>query len=192
MGFSSYQKLVLSDLHRIQGRTGIGFFLKQMLIGESFKFLFWMRTCRYTADSFTLKVLFHPLARVMYRHYKIKFGLAIPYQTSIQHGFMIGHIGHIVVNSGSVIGKNCNLSHGVTLGRANRGRNKGCPVIGDNVYIGPGAKIVGGVKIGDNVAVGANCVVTRDVPAGGVVVGIPGKVISDSGSEGYINNTDYE
>ena len=61
-----------------------------------------------------------------------------------------------------------------------------------NIYIGPGAKIVGAVRIGNNVAIGANCVVTKDVPDNSVVVGIPGKVISQKGSTGYVIRTDYD
>jgi serine O-acetyltransferase len=78
------------------------------------------------------------------------------------------------------------------LGKANRGVRKGYPVIGDNVYIGPGAKIVGNVHIGNNVAIGANCVVTKDIPDNSVVVGVPGRVISLESSVGYINRTDYD
>ena len=63
------------------------------------------------------------------------------------------------------------------------------PTIGDNVYLGPGAKIFGKIQVGNNAAIGANCVVTRDVPDNGVAVGIPAKVISYEGSTGYINNT---
>ena len=88
----------------------------------------------------------------------------------------------------AVKGRNCNLSHQVTIGVSRRGARAGVPTIGDNVYIGPGAKIFGALSIGENAAVGANCVVTRDVPASGVVVGIPGQVISYEGSTGYINN----
>src|SRR3712207_7191864 len=58
--------------------------------------------------------------------------------------FRSGHCGDIHVNPRARIGKNCNLSQGVTLGQANRGKNAGYPVIGDGVYIGPGAKIDGG------------------------------------------------
>lgn len=86
------------------------------------------------------------------------------------------------------IGRNCNLSHQVTIGVSRRGARAGVPRIGDNVYIGPGAKIFGGIVLGDNAAIGANCVVTKDVPPSGVVVGIPGQVISSAGSAGYINN----
>ena len=65
-------------------------------------------------------------------------------------------------------------------------------MIGDNVYIGPGAKIFGNIRIGSNVAIGANCVVNEDIPDDAVVVGILGRVISYNGSFGYVNNTDYE
>jgi len=128
----------------------------------------------------------------MLRRLRYKLGISISPGTQIGSGFYIGHFGAIVVHPRSVIGKNCNISHGVTLGQANRGRNKGYPKLGDNVYIGPGAKIVGAVVIGNNVAIGANCVVTKNIPDDSVVVGIPGRVISQEGSIGYINRTDYE
>lgn len=127
------------------------------------------------------------LNRLMY-----KFGISIPPDTKIGSGFYVGHFGGIFVSSQSIVGKNCNISQGVTLGKANRGKNKGYPKLGDNVYIGPGAKIIGAVNIGNNVAIGANCVVTRDVPDNSVVTGVPGKVISYRGSDDYINRTDYE
>jgi len=127
----------------------------------------------------------------VFTKYKYKFGCSIPHSTSIGRGFYIGHIRDIVINERAVIGENCNISQGVTIGQANRGRRKGTPVIGRNVYIGPGAKIVGAVHVGDHVAIGANCVVTDDVPDHAVVVGVPGRVISFEGSVGYVNRTDY-
>ena len=73
------------------------------------------------------------------------------------------------------------------MGQANRGKHKGCPVIGNEVYIGPGAKIVGNVTIGNNVAIGANAVVTSDIPNNACVGGVPAKIISMNGAEGYVN-----
>ena len=99
----------------------------------------------------------------------MRYGIDIPPSTQVGPGLYINHPGGIVVNSGSVIGANCNLSHEVTLGQANRGARAGLPVVGDGVYIGPGAKIVGAVRVGDDVAIGANAVVTSDVPDHAVV-----------------------
>lgn len=80
---------------------------------------------------------------------------------------ILGHkLNGIVIAAGAQIGKNCFLSHQVTIGR-NRG---GAPVIGDNVYIGPGAKIFGAIRVGNNVRIGANCVVFQDVPDNATVV----------------------
>jgi serine O-acetyltransferase len=90
-----------------------------------------------------------------------------------------------------VIGRNCNISQGVTIGKGIRGANSGFPTLGDDIYIGPGAKISGRIHVSDAVAIGANCVVTKDVPAGAVYAGVPGKVISQNGSTGFINRTDY-
>jgi serine O-acetyltransferase len=121
-------------------------------------------------------------------HYRYKFGISIPVSTEIGFGFYIGHIGNIVISGRSKIGNNCNISHGVTIGRTNRGKYPGAPIIGDNVYIAPGAKVIGKITIGNNAAIGANAVVVESVPDNAVVVGIPGKVISFNGSQGYIHN----
>ena len=85
--------------------------------------------------------------------------------------------------------KNCNISQGVTIGIVNSGEKAGVPSIGDRVYIGPGAKIIGNIKIGNDVAIGANAVVVSDVPDGVTVGGIPAKAISQNNSSAYIKNT---
>lgn len=150
-----------------------------------------MRFCAYMRQQPVLRIFF-PIAWLINRHQQIRFGIGISYKTSIGPGLYIGHEGGIVVSELAVIGKNCNLSHQVTIGVSRRGQRAGVPVIGDNVYIGPGAKLFGAIVVGDNAAIGANCVVTRDVPENGVVVGVPGQVISYEGSQGYINNTEYD
>lgn len=192
MTFREYRYLVQSDLYRISERVDARTLLFHLVRGSSFRYNFWMRTCSYTHSHPLWRRTAYYFARAMLTHYVYKLGISIPFETTIGSGFYIGHFGGIVVNEGCVIGKNCNISHGVTLGVANRGRHKGCPVLGDNVYIAPGAKIVGAVRIGNDVAIGANCVVTSDVPDHSVVVGIPGRVISEEGSAGYVNRTDYE
>lgn len=192
MTYSEYRYLLLSDLYRITESVRRTTLIKQLLVGGSFQYVFWMRTCAYAKSNALLKFTLYPLARIMVRRMRYKFGISIPPGTNIGSGFLIGHFGAIIVDAGCTIGKNCNISQCVTLGKASRGKNKGSPVLGDNVYLGPGAKVVGAVTIGNNVAIGANCVVTRDVPDNAVVVGVPGKVISDRGSQGYVNRTDYD
>jgi serine O-acetyltransferase len=184
-----------ADLYRYTGtRPTPAAMLRQFLLNPGFKYTFLMRLCVYL-ESAKPALLMRPLyflARILYGHYQHKFGIYVPHRTQIGPGLFIGHPGCIHVNVRSVIGANCNLSQGVTLGEANRGKNKGFPTIGDNVYIGPGAKIVGAVQVADEVAIGANCVVTHDAPPCAVVVGIPGRVLSYDGVEGYIMNTDYD
>lgn len=192
MTFAEYRYLVLADLYRYTRRCDARALLAQLWSGESYKIVFWTRTCAYSRRHPVLKFLAYPVAKALWKHYTYRFGISLPFTCTIGPGFYIGHFGTIIINPRVVFGRNVNISHGVTIGRANRGRLKGAPRIGDDVYIGPGAKIVGAVRLGARVAVGANAVVTDDVPDGGVVVGIPGKVISLQGSEGYVENTDYE
>jgi serine O-acetyltransferase len=78
----------------------------------------------------------------------IRFGIGISYKTQIGPGLYIGHQGGIVINEQVVIGKNCNLSQQVTIGVSRRGERAGVPTMGDNVYIGPGAKIFGKIQVG--------------------------------------------
>ena len=90
----------------------------------------------------------------------------------------------------AVIGKNCNIAHGVTIGQANRGKLKGYPTIGDNVWIGTGSVIVGNINIGPNVLIAPNSFVNVDVPKNSLVIGNPCKVINkENPCEGYINFT---
>jgi serine acetyltransferase len=100
-----------------------------------------------------------------------------PAGARIGAGLRLIHPANIVIGSGSEIGEDCLIFHEVTIGA---GPLPGRPKIGNNVNIYVGARILGGVNIGDNCMIGANCVVTRDVPAGSVVVTSPCRVISRS------------
>lgn len=176
----------------MSGSASFSSLLRQLVGGGSYKHVFWMRTCYFSKEGRLLKFTLYPIARIIYRHLTFKLGISIPWYSKIGSGFYIGHFGGIIVSGESIIGKNCNISQGVTIGKSNRGKRKGFPVIGDNVYIGPGAKIIGSVRVGSNAAIGANCVVVSDVPDNSVVVGVPGRVVSHDGSVGYITYTDYD
>jgi serine O-acetyltransferase len=182
-------RLCSSDSYRYTGKSGAGIFLREYLRNPRLKYTFHMRLCKYFSEGNKKIVL--PLLSFILSHYQLKYGISIDYQTQIGYGFYIGHSGCIVVNGRAIIGNNCNLSHGVTIGKANRGARRGYPALGNNVYIGPGAKIIGGIVVGNDVAIGANAVVTGDVPDHAVVAGIPARVLSMKGSEGYISHIDY-
>lgn len=122
------------------------------------------------------------------RHYQIKYGFQIYPETQIGEGFYLGHWGSLVINPKTRIGKNCNIAQGVTIGQQNRGTKAGIPVIGDEVWIGANAVIVGGITIGNNVLIGPNAYVNFDVPSGSVVIGNPANILPNAdATKGYIN-----
>lgn len=97
-------------------------------------------------------------------------------QAEIGGGLYIGHIGGVHINPGAVLGKNCDLAHRVTIGASAMGRG-GLPVLGDDVYVGTGATLVGKIRIGDGAKIAANTLVITNVPAGATVMGVPGRII---------------
>ena len=117
-----------------------------------------------------------------------RYGLEIHPNTSIGKGFYIGHPFNITINPGTVIGNNVNIHKGVTIGRENRGKRQGAPVIGNEVWIGVNSTIVGSITIGDNVLIAPNSFVNVDVPANSIVFGNPCVIKpSVNATEGYIN-----
>lgn len=92
-------------------------------------------------------------------------------------GFVLIHSNGVVINTGVRGGRNIYIEHQVTIGA----EKQQAPVLGDDIFIGAGAKILGNVRIGNRVKVGANAVVTKDVPDGATVVGMPAKVIKIDG-----------
>ena len=113
-------------------------------------------------------------------------GISLPYSAKIGSHFYIGHFGNIIINPKVVIGNNCNISQGVTIGVNGRGDARGTPILGDNVYIGANAVIVGNIVIGDNAVIGANSLVIENIKEYTTVLGVPAKEINTNGSKGYI------
>ncbi len=119
---------------------------------------------------------YHKLMRIYWylikREYSIKLGIQIS-KNCFDSGLQIPHWGLIVVNPRAKIGKNCRIHAGVNIGE----KNGSSPVIGNDVYIGPGAKIFGNIIIGNNVTIGANAVVNKSFPDNCVIAGVPAKII---------------
>lgn len=105
-----------------------------------------------------------------------RLGFSIP-KNVFDAGLCIVHYGTIVVSPEARVGENCRIHPSTCIGEYN-----GAPIIGKNVYIGPGAKLFGNIKVGDNVAVGANAVVNTDIPDSVTVGGVPAKIISNKSS----------
>lgn len=127
--------------------------------------------------------------RLILKHLTYKFGFQIPVDVKIGEGFYIGHFGNIVISPQSVIGKNCNIAHGVTIGRISNGKRKGAPEIGDFVWMGTNCVIVGNIKIGSNVLIAPGAYVNFDVPSNSLVIGNPGRIIvKNNPIDNYINN----
>ncbi len=124
-----------------------------------------------------------------YRRLKVKYGFDISYRTQIGKGFYIGHFGSIVIHGDTVIGENCNISQGITIGVSNYGEKKGIPTIGNSVFIGPNACVFGNITVGNNVTIGANSVVTEDIPDGKTVLPSKTTIIDKDLSSFYIHNS---
>lgn len=150
-----------------------------------YKIVKWKRIC----EKFVSVKCIYCVMRLIYEHYKIKYNIDIPAKASIGAGLRIEHIGGIVVNPSTIIGKNVSLYNGVVLGAQNRGVKKGAPKIGDNVFLGPNSVIVGNVTIGNNVLIAGGAYVNFNVPDDSIVIGNPGKIIdSANATDGYLIN----
>ena len=104
-------------------------------------------------------------------------GCVLGLNTDFDEGFVLMHPVGVVINGAVKGGKNIVLQSSVVIGAAHNGPDVAVPTFADNISIGSGAKILGGIKIGRDVKIGANAVVVKEVPNGATVVGIPARAI---------------
>lgn len=134
-------------------------------------------------------LIYHRIAHFFYK-IKLKFiarmisqigrfftGIEIHPGAQIGKRLFIDHGMGVVIGETSIVGNDCTMYQGVTLGGTGKDKGKRHPTIGNNVLVGSGAKILGPINVGNNVKVGANSVLLKDVPNNNTVVGIPGKVL---------------
>ena len=118
-----------------------------------------------------------------------KYGLELKPECIIGKGLYLGHPYNITINGAACIGENCNIHKGVLIGQENRGKRKGAPIIGNKVWIGINAAIVGKITIGDDVMIAPNSYVNCDIPSHSIVYGNPCIIkYRENATEGYINN----
>lgn len=126
------------------------------------------------------------LPKLIWKLQYLLFNSSVPASCTIGRGTKFGYGGiGVVIHARSVIGRNCIIGANTTIGGKSGGYE--VPVIGDNVEISAGARILGPVRIGNNVIIGANAVVVKDVPDNCIVAGIPAKIIKEN-----ISLEDYE
>ena len=165
------ESIIQADLFRYSGLTGIKGLLKGFKY-PGFLYTYVLRKAAKHPKS-TLPGVFW---RLLLRRYQYKYGFQIHPATEIGAGLYIGHFGTVVINEKVRIGRNCNIAHTVTIGQVNNGKLKGYPVIGDRVWIGAGAVIVGNIHIGSDVFIAPNTFVNFDVPDHSLVIGNPGQI----------------
>lgn len=186
MKWNETKILIKSDLNRL-GNINKWNSIKYLINNASFKITFWFRIGSYLQShkGFIYKILYM-FVLLIHKHNQYLTGIQLPFGTKIGKGLCFSHFSCIVINRNCVIGSNCTIFQGVTIGSV-RGPKGGTPIIGNNVAICAGAKIIGKVNIGNNVIIGAGAVVVNDISDNSVAVGIPAKTISKNGKI----NTEY-
>ena len=175
-----YKRYLNSDAHAL--------FSKKPSIIEKLKNPIWkyqrlLRKCEYFRNTNRFVPLYLNILYLYNKFRLSKWGYKLGFSISenvFDEGLSIAHYGTIIVNPSVKVGKNCRIHAGVNIGASVDGKS---PMIGDNVYIRPGAKIFGGIILGNNIAVGANAVVNKSFPLGNCTIGgIPAHIISEKDS----------
>jgi len=159
---------VQADLARFREEDNSARVVIRGLLSQGFQALFIYRIFRWFHER---RIPTQPLRFFVERFIEIVTGISLPAQATIGKGLRIHHFGGIIVNSEALIGEDCTIYHGVTLG--DLGGWGGSPRVGNQVLIGAGAKLLGNIVIGDDCVIGANAVVNISVPSGHVAVGVP-------------------
>lgn len=175
-----------NDYYRMTGKEySICSFLVSYLTEHRVRFVYSYRKLQHINDN---RLLSKTIWFVYHRHLKTKYGLEINPGVKIGPGLQISHPYNITINNGAILGKNINLSKGVSIGQENRGKRRGVPVLGNQVYLGINSTVVGNIKIGDDVLIAPNAYVNCDIPSHSIVIGNPCQVIHrDNATEGYVN-----
>lgn len=177
--------IIQKDFYRESGTWLSTFDIWKKCFSPNLHFIYVFRTTQKYLRTPILNIFW----KLILRHYQIKYGFQIYPETEIGEGFYLGHWGTLVINPKTKIGKNCNIAQGVTIAQSNRGKNKGVPTIGNEVWIGPNAVIVGNITIGHNVLIAPNAYVNTDIPSNSIAMGNPAQIIPrENATEGYINN----
>ena len=169
-----------ADYYRLTGREYrfCPKFIIDFVFRHNLRFMYWFRRRKKTNGL---------LAKIQLYRYSRKFGLEVSPTASFGPGLLLGHPYNITIGDGVQMGSNINIHKGATIGVENRGRRKGAPKIGSNVYIGINATVIGNICIGDDVMIAPGAFVNFDVPGHSIVLGNPAVIHHrENATEGYV------
>lgn len=178
--------LIKSDMYRLYGFQPSLFKILIKLFYRPYSsaaYLAWYRLSQPVGNKYIRKIL-----RAIHRRVGNYCKIDLPWTVKAGWGLYLGHGMCMVINGGTIIGNNVNLSQFVNIGT-----NHQTPaIIGDNVYIAPSVCIVENVQVGSNATIGAGAVVIRDVPSNATVAGVPAKILSYKNPGRYTQNNKWE
>lgn len=181
-------KKIKSDIAKYKkysGKSALVLILTQQGLWAIITYRFYNNVYESKLPSFLKKfILFFGV--IAQKWIEIVTGIQLPYSAKVGNSFYIGHFGHIIINANAVIGNNCNISQGVTIGVSGREENRGVPILKDNIYVGANVTVAGKIVIESNSVLGANSLVIKNVEANTTVLGVPAAKINTNDSSAYI------
>ena len=166
------------DMYRSTDNNNI---FKNLLFHHGLRVMLYFRIAQNSNNCIVKKFFEYKLFSLGHKH-----GIEIKTSTKIGKGFFMAHPYNITISPYSTIGDNCNIHKGATIGMS-YGKNAGSPIIGNRVYIGLNASVIGGITIGDDVMISPNSFVNCDVPSNSIVIGNPCVIIpKDNPTKNYI------
>lgn len=165
-------KLIQQDIKMFRNKDSLGFKDYLMIINPRFYPVLLMRI-----SSLLYKYHLSIFAKIISAINFIIFGCDIANGTKIDGGFYLPHPNGVVIGKRTVIGQNCIINQGVTLGNKGEEHETSNPTLGNFIEVGTGAKVLGKITIEDYCQVGANSVVLKSTPKYSVVVGVPAAII---------------
>ena len=183
--YKDYRQYVRADIaaHGLQHVS-----LYNWLRIDQLRFQLRLRRLDYLTNCLRWRILSRAVLELLNHRLALKLGFTVP-KNVFGPGLCLVHRGTVVVSPLAKVGANCRIHPSTSIGDYN-----GTPTLGDNVYIGPGAKLYGNITIGNNVAIGANAVVNSSFPDNCTVGGIPARVLTNTGAleQGVFPNTSID
>jgi serine O-acetyltransferase len=181
-------EIIRADAFRYHGTLGTKGVVAAYWGDPGFRFSYYLRKVAFYRERRKgLGIFGYIYNRVLLNHYRFRYGFDISPATIIGKGLYLGHFGGVVISPYAILGANINIAQGVTIGATSRGERVGAPTLEDRVWVGANAILVGRITIGREALIAPGAYVNFDVPPHSVVLGNPGKVVSETGSVGYVN-----